>query len=299
MNNNQQLVRFKHVLQQNMFKANDMVQKYWFKILLVLLVTFIITQKDLSFQFNLNTASNESNQAPLQSGVYGAVPSAQPISLTTEAEFDVVEMGKTSGSVNKKPTAEVSKTVNALNSKKPKSKSNLANTYSNIGFIVNPTYAKRHNVDPKIVAYNNKKCFDYIKRYAPVAKAEMKRYNVPASITLAQGLLESNAGESRLSTKNNNHFGIKCFSKTCKKGHCRNFTDDTHKDFFRNYSSSWESYRAHSVFLNRSRYKHLTKSTDYKKWAHGLKKAGYATDKKYANKLIKIIEVMKLYKYDK
>ena len=80
-----------------------------------------------------------------------------------------------------------------------------------------------------------------------------------------------------------------------------NYTDDTHKDFFRNYNSTWESYRAHSKFLTKKRYAHLTKldRTDYKNWAHGLKKAGYATDKNYAYKLIKIIENMKLYEYDK
>lgn len=171
--------------------------------------------------------------------------------------------------------------------------------YSNLGFILNPNFAKKHKIDVEIVNRHNRKVYNYIERYAPVAKAEMKRYKVLASITLAQGLLESNAGDSRLATKNNNHFGIKCFSKSCKKGHCGNFTDDSHKDFFRNYNNVWESYRAHSVFLNRKRYKHLTKSTDYKTWAKGLSKAGYATDKKYSNKLIQIIETLKLQKYDK
>jgi flagellum-specific peptidoglycan hydrolase FlgJ len=81
----------------------------------------------------------------------------------------------------------------------------------------------------------------YIRRFAHVARAEMDQYGIPASITLAQGLLESQAGNSPLAKEANNHFGIKCFSKRCKKGHCRNFSDDHHKDFFRTYPSAWES----------------------------------------------------------
>jgi len=124
----------------------------------------------------------------------------------------------------------------------------------------------------------------YVRRFAKVAKNEMQQYGIPASIKLAQGLLESQAGASTLATKNNNHFGIKCFSKSCQKGHCRNFSDDSHKDFFRNYPTAWESYRAHSLFL--------------KEWAFGLQKAGYATDKQYAQKLIDLIEGLGLARYD-
>ena len=141
----------------------------------------------------------------------------------------------------------------------------------------------------------------YVERFAKVAQEEMQKFNIPASITLAQGLIETNAGRSPLATKNNNHFGIKCFSKSCKKGHCSNFSDDSHKDFFRKYASSWESFRAHSKLLTYKRYKHLTKleNTNYKEWAVGLKKAGYATDKNYHNKLIRLIEDLHLDNYDK
>lgn len=140
----------------------------------------------------------------------------------------------------------------------------------------------------------------YVKRFAKVAIGEMNKFGIPASIKLAQGLLESQAGESILATKNNNHFGIKCFSKSCKKGHCRNFSDDSHKDFFKVYPSAWESYRAHSLFLQNKRYELLhTTASNYKEWAVGLQKAGYATDKEYANKLIRLIENLELYRYDK
>jgi len=138
----------------------------------------------------------------------------------------------------------------------------------------------------------------YVKRFAKVAQGEMQKFGIPASITLAQGLLESNAGKSPLASQKNNHFGIKCFSKKCKKGHCSNFSDDSHKDFFRNYDTAWESYRAHSEFLQGKRYKHLLQETSYKRWANGLVKAGYATDKAYGRKLISLIETLELYRYD-
>lgn len=141
----------------------------------------------------------------------------------------------------------------------------------------------------------------YVKRFAKVAQKEMEAYGIPASITLAQGLLETNAGESPLATKNNNHFGLKCFSRTCTKGHCTNFSDDSHKDFFRKYNSAWESYRAHSQLLSDSeRYKFLFSlpKTDYKGWASGLRRAGYATDQRYGEKLVRLIENLQLYEYD-
>ncbi|RMF00570.1 MAG: hypothetical protein D6772_06205 [Bacteroidetes bacterium] len=140
----------------------------------------------------------------------------------------------------------------------------------------------------------------YVKQYSHLAIAEMKKHKIPASITLAQGLLESNVGRSRLATENHNHFGIKCFSKTCSKGHCTNFNDDHHKDFFRRFATVEESYDAHSRLLQKDRYRRLYKLaiTDYKGWARGLKKAGYATDPRYAEKLIRIIEDLDLQQFD-
>ena len=140
----------------------------------------------------------------------------------------------------------------------------------------------------------------YVKAYRQLAEEERTSHAIPVSITLAQGLLESNVGESRLATENNNHFGIKCFSKSCQKGHCTNFNDDHHKDFFRKFTSVAESYKAHSGVLQKERYQKLYRlsGTDYKGWARGLKSAGYATDPRYADKLIRIIEDLELYQYD-
>lgn len=141
---------------------------------------------------------------------------------------------------------------------------------------------------------------DYVGRYSKIAITEMEKYGVPASISLAQGLIESRAGTSKLAVSNNNHFGIKCFSRRCRKGHCSNFTDDTHKDFFRKFPSPWESWREHSRMISSGRYAKLKKNgRDFRKWAHGLKSIGYATDRTYAEKLIGIIEKHELYKYDR
>ena len=139
----------------------------------------------------------------------------------------------------------------------------------------------------------------YIEQFAPLAVEEMYRSGVPASITLAQGLLESRYGLSELAVEGNNHFGIKCHNNW--KGGRMYHDDDSKGECFRKYTSPEQSYRDHSDFLRyRDRYKFLFdyKITDYKSWAHGLKKAGYATDPAYPSKLIKLIEDYKLYEYD-
>ena len=146
----------------------------------------------------------------------------------------------------------------------------------------------------------NKYSLQYIKRYAPIAVSEMHKYNVPASITLAQGILESGNGRSQLASKSNNHFGIKCH--TGWKGAKVYHDDDEKGECFRKYTYVESSYEDHSQFLSgRRRYASLfkLKKTDYKGWSKGLKKAGYATDKNYPKKLIKIIETYELYEFDK
>jgi hypothetical protein len=145
----------------------------------------------------------------------------------------------------------------------------------------------------------DRKVKSYVRRFKDLAIAEKEKYGIPASIKMAQGIVESNAGKSALSRQNNNHFGIKCFSRTCRKGHCSNFGDDSHKDFFRKYDNAWESWRAHSQLLVNGKYKSLLKyGDDYRKWARGLKKMGYATAKDYEQTLVSKIEKYQLYKLD-
>lgn len=140
----------------------------------------------------------------------------------------------------------------------------------------------------------------YISRYASIAVNEMYRTGVPASITLAQGIIESRSGQSTLAVDGNNHFGIKCH--TSWKGKTMLADDDRRNECFRVYDSAEESFRDHSDFLRyRDRYKFLFdfKTTDYKSWAYGLKQAGYATDPAYAAKLIQCVEDYNLARFDR
>lgn len=140
---------------------------------------------------------------------------------------------------------------------------------------------------------------DYIIKYKDVAKQNMSEHGIPASITLAQGVLESGSGQGTLSRNANNHFGIKCHQGW--EGESVRHTDDAPDECFRKYTNPEESYKDHSLFLvGRSRYNSLFSldKDDYKGWAKGLKKAGYATDPRYADKLISIIERYSLYEYD-
>ena len=138
----------------------------------------------------------------------------------------------------------------------------------------------------------------YIDQYRDLAIEEMLHHKVPASITLAQGIFESGAGQSRLAKEGNNHFGIKCHGWT---GRTVYFDDDAKGECFRAYDNAKQSFEDHSKFLTgNKRYKELFKLdiTDYKGWAKGLKAAGYATNPQYPQKLISLIELYKLYEYD-
>ena len=138
----------------------------------------------------------------------------------------------------------------------------------------------------------------YIDTYKTIAQDEMRLYDIPASITLAQGILESGSGKGRLSREANNHFGIKCHDWTGAKIY---HDDDKSQECFRKYNDVKYSFRDHSLFLTqRKRYAELfqLKKDDYKAWAKGLRAAGYATDKKYPQKLISLIERYQLYQYD-
>ncbi|MCB0568875.1 MAG: glucosaminidase domain-containing protein [Phaeodactylibacter sp.] len=261
--------------------VSDYINRNWFRALMLGLGIYVLFFKDITIEFGMGAppaiAASELAASPAVSrGTAGSPAVALPARSRKEGMRNVSQLEK-----GRKRT--------------PK-----ANDFSNLTFILNPGYARRHGIHRAIVEEKEAACRDYVKQYAPLALQEMHDYGIPASITLAQGLLESNAGESRLSTESNNHFGIKC-RKKCRGCTCRNYSDDDIYDMFRVFELPAESYREHSLLLNSARYKHLHKlrRTDYKGWAHGLKKAGYATDRRYAEKLIQAIEYLGLHKYDK
>lgn len=250
------------------------IKENWFNLLILGLMIHLIFQKDITIRFQLH--DRELIAAELPAAPIG--PSAKKMSAVLPiGDLDIKEEATLS-----------------------KADERLANTFSNLTFILNPSYAKRKNVPDRVVALKVKNCLDYVRRYAGEAQQEMRDHGIPASITLAQGLLESNAGDSRLARESNNHFGIKCRSK-CRGCTCRNYTDDDIYDMFRVFEKPLESYEEHTKLLTSKRYRHLLNlgRKNYKDWAFGLKKAGYATDKRYAEKLIQIIEALQLDRYDR
>ncbi len=175
--------------------------------------------------------------------------------------------------------------------------------------ITESSAAKKHKTRSEYVPTDAKdiataEVVAFIGHYSKIAVGEMDKFQIPASISMAQAIIESRAGKSVLATKNNNMFGIKCFLKpsanaACGKTHCTNHFDDSGKDFFRKYENGWDSWREHSQFLTKDRYQPLFKmGKDYKLWAKGLSELGYATDSDYEKKLISVIERYKLYKLD-
>jgi flagellum-specific peptidoglycan hydrolase FlgJ len=176
--------------------------------------------------------------------------------------------------------------------------------------VTSPTKSETTESKPKtdsevsLVATSNVKTYaeeiqSYVDNFKEIAQNNMRAHGIPASITLAQGILESGAGKGKLALSANNHFGIKCHKEW--NGESVKHDDDAAQECFRKYEHPSESYRDHSLFLtSRPRYSNLFKldKGDYESWAKGLKSAGYATDVKYPDKLIGLIERFELYKYD-
>jgi len=270
----------------------DFVGKYWFQGVLVFFAFQIFFNKNLSIQVQMHAVE-------MEEVADNNVVKASPVSNHTRPRKVAKPVTlKTREKVNQARPERMA-LAGLSGAKKTSKKVYSTNDFANLSFVLNPTLQEREDVSQKIVDAKNKTCHKYVERFARVAIGEMERYGIPASITLAQGLLESNAGSSKLSVQSLNHFGLKCKPK-CLGCTCRNYRDDDVYDMFRVFDTAWESYREHSEFLSKNRYKHLKKlgTKDYKNWAYGLKKAGYATDSKYAEKLIMIIERLDLYQFD-
>lgn len=245
---------------------------------------FLLLHKKISFQVHL--------QLSPQPGL-PKLDAATPEGITTET-FNL-------GNTLKQFTEQIwEDAVAAPEFRKAAAEETMANHFHYISAVLSPEALRGRGVTEADLTRMQEHCRAYVNRFAPVARAEMKKFGIPASIKLAQALLESDAGNSALSKKNNNHFGIKCFSSKCSAGHCSNFTDDSHKDFFRNFENAWASFRAHSLLLQNKRYQGLKKipSQHYREWAEELQRAGYATDKNYAKKLVGIVEKLDLFKFD-
>ncbi len=278
--------------------VQELTKNHWYKVIMLLIVAYVFTQKNISFSVNTQDAGSASSDIALP-------PQGSPLSASIGSPKSLANSAKL---LKAKVETEEASVVGGLlelgsaaKSAKDAKSAPVGNTMSNLAPVLNPDYIKKHHVSAEIVDEKMQICTDYVDKFAASAVREMHAYGIPASVTLAQGLLESNAGGSLLARKANNHFGIKCFSKTCKRGHCMNASDDTHKDFFRMYPNAGDCYHAHSEFLQADRYKWLKKfpKNDYKNWAKGLKKSGYATAPHYAEALITIVEALDLQRFDK
>ncbi len=286
----------------NLKKSKDWLQKNWFSLSLLVFAIFILTQKDITMEFTMraNPDAASTPSAVQESTEKGKViPASAPLSSvnTTEKKSNTQEFGwgnlptliRNTVSKGNVPTKAAELTKEAIVAAHP-----------NVRFLLFPEMTESAKLNASEINALNNKCKAYARRFAPVAMAEMGRYGVPASITVAQAILHSNAGDHPLVETSNNHFGIRCFSKECPKGHCSHHGTEEHKSFYRNFNTAWESFRGHSLLLTNKKYEHLLKleKKDYKSWAKGLQKAGYSKDPQYAQKLIRIIEAMKLAELD-
>lgn len=282
--------------------AKHLSRQNWLRISFFIGFLFIISQKEMSIQLTFGSDGTEAKASVVQTSLaptklvsYQEKKKEAPINSSPKW-WEKIQ--KESDDIRDKLNLANSATAVGLGLSAAQQKK--AARFSNLGFVLSPGFAKEHKIAPSIVRFKKQICLDYIDKYAKTAQEEAKLYNIPASITLAQGLLESNAGDSKLATKEKNHFGIKC-RKKCIGCRCANYTDDSRYDMFRIFDSAWMSFREHSKLLQNTRYKklHSYERTNYKAWANGLQSAGYATDKRYAKKLIQIIEAFELDRFDK
>lgn len=273
------------------------INKNWFESVMITMILYMLVSKDINMSFHIN---QDKEVAKREYQIPNPKQASQVIPMANISAKKGFKMGNWLDS-RKSESSTITQKKTAVKSTKTKKKVKVhrAQHFSNLTFIMSPTYAKRKGIPKDVVAEKKQNCYNYVKKFKKIALNEQSEYGILASITLAQGLLESNAGDSRLARESDNHFGIKCRRK-CRGCTCRNYHDDDIFDMFRVFKNPEESFREHSILLNNSRYKKLKKyQNDYKKWAYGLKKAGYATDKRYAEKLIMIIEAMNLTQYDR
>ncbi len=172
--------------------------------------------------------------------------------------------------------------------------------FSNLAFVLNPRLAESENISRSVVKKKMEVCKRYVERFESTARMEQKKFGIPASITLAQGLLESDAGGSLVAQEFNNHFNIRCPSD-CDACPCKRFISDGQDQSYRTFKTPWESFRQHSLILTAKPYQKLKdlERKDFKAWARGLAAAGYSKDPDYTKKLITIIEMLELGQYDR
>jgi len=280
-------------------QVQRLAQRWSVRLAFLVLVALLLSQKKFSIHFTIGQSEEQAASLVEALPPPKAIPAVQITAKAGVADSDKWWDKVRSEQKDIRQNLNLANAATAVGAALTPEQQKQAAQYSNLGFVLNPALAQKLGVDPVVVAAKNKLCYDYIARFSKTAQEEAELFRIPAAITLAQGLLESNVGKSSLAVKENNHFGIKC-RKKCIGCRCANYTDDSRYDMFRIFESPWESFREHSKLLTSKRYKPLSKLpiTDYTNWAHGLQAAGYATDKRYAKKLIAIVKALDLDRFD-
>lgn len=252
----------KNIDNNTVIRISDFIKKSGLKLLIILILAVVFLRKDFAFSINLRAPTNDSTPSE-----------AQPFDEQPAPALDL----------NKKETK-----ITEKNAASPLSETNKSSVLPSGQAASISSFAKLEAVDEKLKAA-------YIRRFAHVAVAEMKKYNIPASITLAQALLGSAAGTNALATKGNNHFGLKCGADWQAK---RLVMAD--KVPYRQYEGAWNSFRDHSIFITSERFSRLKSidRTNYKLWASELASANFSAADNYEQSLLDIIKKYELASYD-
>lgn len=267
-------------------------RKNWFNILLLSILMHMTLQKDIQFNLSLSSSTifEESNYVTSEKLIRSK--DAQSSKSTFSFGNFLFDSKKSENAEKKsKSRAKFEKLAGS-------SKSKETSHSSFFSFVFYHDTSGKHPIDPSILNERRKLCNAYLNRFAPVAISEMKKFGIPASIKLAQALLESEAGQQPVTQETNNHFGVQCFTKHCTSNHCTQGTSEPGR--YRMYENAWLSFRDHSLLLGSNRYKHLhdLRKTNYQAWAKGLSEAGYSHKINYATELIQLIEYFHLDQWD-
>ena len=234
----------------NVFKrAFKILSNQWVQVIALGCLLYLAATDKVSFNFK---ATNTQSANVFQNGVLYGTPFGfnQNENKKTVSKAETKQEEKSSSNTNPLSKLNLANEATAVGDALTAEEQKVAARLSNISVVFNSAeYFEKNNISKSVVAAKQKTCERYIDQYSKTAQEEAKKYNIPASIKLAQGLLESNAGDSKLAKKENNHFGIKCRAK-CQGCRCANYTDDDRFDMFRIFDSVWQSYREHSKLLS-------------------------------------------------
>ena len=261
--------------------------EHWFALFVAFALLYLFTDREFSIQFRLYDAPVATNER---------LPAPRAVRT---AALPTVPAPK----VNSKPPAATARPTIPTAAATPAAPSRRVfrhSDYQDLQFLLEPDYATRHQLPRDLVDAKLDACRAYVTRFAKTAIAEKARYNVPVAIKLAQGLLESENGKNPLAVAANNHFALPCGISPDATG-CLPAQRYGHTAEFQRFDAPWNSFRMHSLLLNSDQYSHLLRlpAKDYKAWARGLQMAGYSPDPNYADKLVKVIEGLELFLFDR